>query len=93
MQRNSPQLDRGLPETYRAVESMALLVACRRENVTEGKRWSGWENSRSLHYAPPDFLLDSVALANSMRLSLPKAAYADVSECHVVGNPGTLRSG
>jgi hypothetical protein len=34
-----------------------------------------------------------VALANFMRLSLPKAAQAGVGECSVTGNPGTLRSG
>jgi hypothetical protein len=34
-----------------------------------------------------------VALANFMRLSLLKAAHAGVGECHVAGNPGTLRSG
>ena len=32
------------------------------------------KNRRSLHYAPPDFLLRVVALANFMRLSLRKAA-------------------
>jgi hypothetical protein len=37
------------------------------------------ENSRSLHYAPPDFLWTLVALANFMRLSLQKAAHAVVA--------------
>ncbi len=32
-------------------------------------------NSRSLHYAPPDFLWNLVALTKFMRLSLRKAAY------------------
>ena len=34
---------------------------------------------------PPDFLWSLVALANLMRLSLLKAAYVDVGECHVAG--------
>ena len=50
-------------------------------------------NRRSLHYAPPDFLLRRVALAKFMRLSLGKAAYVVVDECRIVGNPSTLRSG
>ena len=50
-------------------------------------------NSRSLHYAPPDFLWRLVALANFMRLSFGKAAYVGVSGGSVAGNPGTLRSG
>ena len=55
---------------------------------------SGYEsNRRSLHYAAPNFLLRLVALAEFMRLSLRKAAYVDVDQCRVVGNPGTLRSG
>ena len=33
-------------------------------------------NSRSLHYAPPDFLWDYVALVRYMRLSLRKGAHA-----------------
>jgi hypothetical protein len=49
-------------------------------------------NSRSLHYAPPDFLSRLVASSNFMRLSLRKAANVVVGECHVAGNPGTLRS-
>ncbi len=36
-------------------------------------------NSRSLHYAPPDFLWNLMALANFMRLSLRKAAYVAVA--------------
>jgi hypothetical protein len=36
-------------------------------------------NRRSLRYATPDFLLSLVALANFMRLSLRKAAHADLS--------------
>ena len=56
-----------------------------------------WENrkrnSRSLHYATPDFLSSLVALANFMRLSLRKAAYVAVVGCRDVGNPGSLRSG
>jgi hypothetical protein len=42
-----------------------------------------WEkqkrNSRSLHYATPDFLWRLVALANFMRLSSRKAAHAAMS--------------
>jgi hypothetical protein len=36
-------------------------------------------NSRSLHYATPDFLWNLVALANFMRLSLPKGAHVVMS--------------
>jgi hypothetical protein len=36
-------------------------------------------NSRSLHFATPDFLWDLVASANFMRLSLRKGAYAVLS--------------
>jgi hypothetical protein len=36
-------------------------------------------NRRSLHYATPDFLLNLVALANIMRLSLRKGAHAVLS--------------
>jgi hypothetical protein len=36
-------------------------------------------NSRSLHYAPPDFLLDLVALSHFMRPSLRKGAHAGLS--------------
>jgi hypothetical protein len=38
----------------------------------------------------PDFLLILVASAIFMRLSLTKAAHADVGECCVAGNTGTL---
>jgi hypothetical protein len=37
----------------------------------------------------PDFLSDSVALANFMPLSLRKAAHVAVGECRVVGNQGS----
>ena len=37
------------------------------------------KNSRSLHYATPDFLWNLVALSNLMRLSLRRAAHAAVS--------------
>jgi hypothetical protein len=37
------------------------------------------QNSRSLHYATPDFLSNLVALAKFMRLSLRKAAHAAMS--------------
>ena len=36
-------------------------------------------NRRSLHYAPPDFLSNLLALAILMRLSLWKGAYVDVA--------------
>jgi hypothetical protein len=36
-------------------------------------------NRRSLHSAPPDFLWNSVALEDFMRLSLQKAAYMAVA--------------
>jgi hypothetical protein len=36
-------------------------------------------NSRSLHYAPPDFLWNLVASANFMRLSLRRGAFAVLS--------------
>jgi hypothetical protein len=36
-------------------------------------------NCRSLHYATPDFLLNLVALLQSMRPSLRKGAYAALS--------------
>ena len=36
-------------------------------------------NCRSLHCAPPDFLLNLVGSANFMRLSLRKAAHAALS--------------
>jgi hypothetical protein len=37
-------------------------------------------NRRSRHYATPDFLLRLVASDSFMRLSVPKAAHADVGE-------------
>jgi hypothetical protein len=40
---------------------------------------AGRVNRRSLHYAPPDFLWNLVALANFMRLSLLKGARATPS--------------
>jgi hypothetical protein len=36
-------------------------------------------NSRSLHYAPPDFLWNLVALMHFMRPSLRKGAHVDLS--------------
>src|ERR1700733_8772788 len=46
--------------------------------IRENKQFRGngmvRKNRRSLHYAPPDFLLRSVALINCMRLSLRRAA-------------------
>ena len=44
------------------------------ENHDQASSRRGGEKSRSLHYAPPDFLLRFVTSANSMRLSLLKAA-------------------
>ena len=63
------------------------------ENHDQASSRRGGEKSRSLHYAPPDFLLSFVTSANSMRLSLLKAAHAAVVEGCVAGNPGSLRSG
>jgi hypothetical protein len=40
---------------------------------------AGRANSRSLRYAPPDFLLSVVVLANFMRLSLLKGAHGVLS--------------
>src|ERR1700679_349353 len=48
---------------------------------------------RSLHYAPPDFLLNSMALVHFMRLSLTERRTRGPVQCSVAGNPGTLRSG
>jgi hypothetical protein len=50
------------------------------------------ENSRSLHYATPDFLWSLVALAELMRLSLRERRTRGFVQCCVAGNPGTLRS-
>jgi hypothetical protein len=36
------------------------------------------ENHRTLHYAPPDFLLSAVELVKFLRLSLRRAAYVVV---------------
>jgi hypothetical protein len=49
-------------------------------------------NRRSLHYAPPDFLLNLVAMVNFMRLSLRESRIRGGWECHEAGNLGTLRS-
>jgi hypothetical protein len=48
------------------------------ESLTSLRRLRGVEkgNCRSLHYAPPDFLLNLVGSASFMRLSLRKAAHA-----------------
>ncbi len=50
-------------------------------NCISGRRASTEERkSRSLHFATPEFLSRLVALANFMRLSLMKAAHADLSD-------------
>jgi hypothetical protein len=56
---------------------------------------SGPRNRRSLHgkpgqvgFAPPDFLLRLVALANFMRLSLPERRTRNRVQRSVAGNPG-----
>jgi hypothetical protein len=59
-----------------------------REGVREPK-----ENSRSLHFATPDFLWTLVALADVMRLSLRERRTRGFVQSCVAGNPGTLRSG
>jgi hypothetical protein len=46
--------------------------AFKRQVLVEGR------NSRSLHFAPPDFLLNLVTLVKFMRLSLRKAAYVAI---------------
>ena len=56
------------------IEFRGSLVACRGENVTEGKASRG-VNRRSLHCAPLDFLWRPVALMDFMRLSLRRAAH------------------
>ena len=65
---------------------------CKTTNL-KGLRESWKRNRRALHYATLDFLSSLVALANFLRLSLRKAAYAAVVGCRDVGNPGALRSG
>jgi hypothetical protein len=50
-------------------------------------------NRGSLHYAPPDFLWNLVALVHFMRLSLTERRTHVHVHCCVAGNPGTLRSG
>ena len=65
----------------------------RRSGLLHEVKCSPKKNSRSLHYATPDFLSRSVVSASFMRLSLPKAAHVDVGEGRAAGNPGTLRSG
>jgi hypothetical protein len=54
-------------------------------NSLAGPLFGGEAHSRSLHFAAPDFLLSSVALASLMRLSLKKTAYVAVGECRVAG--------
>jgi len=48
------------------------------ENHYPARSPRGREHRRSLHYAPPDFLLRLVALVKFLRLSLKKAAYVDL---------------
>jgi hypothetical protein len=48
-------------------------------------------NSRSLHFATPDFLWTLVALADLMRLSLRERRTRGFVQCCVAGKPGTLR--
>ncbi len=49
---------------------------------------SGPRNRRSLGFAPPDFLLRLVALANFMRLSLRERRTRNRVQRSVAGNPG-----
>jgi hypothetical protein len=51
---------------------------------------AGRENRRSLGFLP-DFLSSLVVSTDLMRLSLLTAAYVDVDECCVVGNPEFAR--
>src|SRR5882757_2557138 len=48
----------------------------------------GPRNCRSLGFAPPDFLLILVALANLMRLSLKERRTRNRVRRNVAGNPG-----
>jgi hypothetical protein len=43
---------------------------------------------RSLGFAPPDFLLNLVAPAHIMRLSLKERRTREFVRCRVAGNPG-----
>ncbi len=45
-------------------------------------------NCRSLGFAPPDFLWNSVALADLMRPSLREGRTRHLVQCYVAGNPG-----
>src|SRR5580704_4648690 len=74
---------------------MTALMLCIRARLLVGP-WV-WENrkrnSRSLHFATPDFLWTLVALADLMRLSFKESRTRGYVQRCVAGNPGTLRSG
>src|SRR5580698_7452814 len=55
--------------------------------LTERKPLCRSQGAPQVPRLPPDFLSGLVASANSMRLSLQKAAYVAVYESSVVGNP------
>jgi hypothetical protein len=48
----------------------------------------GRRNCRSLHFAPPDFLWELVALSHFMRLSLTERRIRGLVQRSVAGNPG-----
>ena len=52
----------------------------------------GIPNCRSLHSAPPDFLLRALPTLKFVRLSFRRVACVAAVEWSEVGNPGTLRS-
>jgi hypothetical protein len=58
----------GFPGAGGAIEGLKRVGAPRKRN------------RRSLHCAPPDFLSRTVALIDSVRLSLRRAAYVVVAE-------------
>jgi hypothetical protein len=71
----------------------SLGLAQNHEHLSKNISTTAPLNCRSLHYAPPDFLLNLVALIHFMRLSLTERRTRGFVQCSVAGNPGTLRSG
>src|ERR1700722_17539138 len=68
---------------------MALALPLNDRTIGELRK----ETARSLHCAPPDFLLNLMALMHFMRLSVTERRTRGLVQCCVAGNPGTLRSG
>jgi hypothetical protein len=90
--------DQGESERERKYDYVAIppkFPACSREHgsaLNRRQRNPGF--CSSTHWHPfkspcPDFLSNSLALANFMRLSLLKVAHVVVGECRVTGNPGS----